>query len=138
MKNLFFALVVLACSLIANTLHGQPTSPKSYPGVKLPTGVLEYDEYNFYNLEDAANSFPYMTIVFINPKKEITAMDTWRNEIDKKISAAGGVRTGDDYKKITPIITDYINRFVETGSDMIYINFPRVKQSLLLTPGPKK
>ena len=137
MKNLFFALVALACSLIVNTANALP-STKSYPGVTLPKGVYAIEEYSFYNVEDVAGSTPYMTIVFINPKKDTTAISTWRSEIDKKISAAGGVRSGSDYKKITPIITDYINRFVETGSDMIFIHFPRAKQSLLLTPGPKK
>lgn len=127
LKN--FGLFILVTLIFLLTATG--LSAADVP--KQNDGRLSHVTANFFNAGDSKDSMPYMSLVFdgigdANSEK----VTKWRNEIDAELKRQGGVVTGEDYKKISPIVVRYVSDFVKTNANYVAMEFPRLKQGILL------
>ena len=100
---------------------------------KQDDGRFSHVTVSFFNAGDSKDAMPYMSLIFdgiddANSEK----VTKWRNEIDAEIKKQGGVVTGEDYKKISPIVVRYVSDFIKTDANYVAMEFPRLKQGILL------
>lgn len=129
----FIILVAIAHTAFASPIVDTPPTKPSVPSKPKSEGLGNYT-IMFYNSIDRPPAPPFLAIKFIAiSEQKRNEVSVWREEIDLRIQKAGGVFTREDYEmKISPILVDYIKRFVGTGAETIIMDFPRIKQGVFL------